>query len=206
MRGHIVGRLNVIVALVFLAAGSGFAATVRGRVVYEDEPIPGTTVTLAYASGRHQEAISNVKGEFELRDVPAGPAELTAELAGFSTVRHEVCIHAGENRWMITLDEPPESCDVFWSEPVTNWLIAGKVLDEGGCPLAGASAQAILSDGAIGDTQFTDGNGEVVLQANYGTKSIRIERKGYDTRTIRRPCYRRFTTELFPICTVSTAP
>ena len=202
---------TVILALVFLAAGSGFAATVRGRVVYHDELLPGTTVTLAHASGQHQEAVSNVKGEFELRNVPVGPAELTAELQGFSRIRHNVCIHEGDNSWQLAMDEPHTSCDVVWSVPYSELGISGKVSDESGHPLAGVAVLAVLADGGIAETQFTNGCGEVFLRTDYGGDhgnivSIRIERKGYDSHTIGPPCYLHFTTELFPVCTVSAAP
>ena len=64
------------------------ALLVKGTVINEGSPLPGTTVTLTSASGTRA-IVSNDKGEYQFDGVEAGACELKFELPGLKTVeRH----------------------------------------------------------------------------------------------------------------------
>lgn len=199
-----------VLVVLFLSAGTSFATTIHGRVLHANDASSRTKVTLDYENGKHLETTSNAKGEFEFRDVPDGPVDLSAATDGASIVRRGICIRAGENVWEVLLEgDIFTPCDAYRSESFSELRITGQVVDQEDHPLSGAAVKAIVGDGLIADTQFTDDKGQVVLRFEYGeeneTDRIRIERKGYDMRVINSPCDLNFTAQLFPRCSASSS-
>jgi len=201
---------RIVPFVLLFTAGTSFAATIHGRALYAEKVRPRTLVALDYEDGRHFETTTNEDGEFEFRDVPDGPVDLSAE-GDASVDRRGICIREGENSWEVLLDDPFFSpCDVWRTEPFSELRITGRVVDEGGRPLSGAMVKPILTDGSMPDTQFTDDEGDVVLRFEYGdeyqTVRIRIERHGYDMRVIFSPCDPlHFVAQLFPHCSASSS-
>ena len=82
--------LTLTVAIVVLVARVAFAQEALLIGVVSDETkgaLPGVTVTATLIeTGRVITAVSDERGEYRLRGLPAGRYKLRAELAGFSTV------------------------------------------------------------------------------------------------------------------------
>ena len=86
------------VAVVLLLATSVFTqvgrGTIRGTIVdTSGSPLPGVTVTLAGAETRR--TASDARGTYEFRNLPPGPYDVRAELAGFVTLTMKVTVNAG---------------------------------------------------------------------------------------------------------------
>lgn len=91
-------RIAVVAAVsaLLMAADAGAQVPSGGHVVgrVTDEhgtALPGVTVIVAGGSIRRQ-AISDADGRFDVRDVPPGSWDMTAELAGFQDAKRRVAI------------------------------------------------------------------------------------------------------------------
>ncbi|MFN8060263.1 MAG: carboxypeptidase regulatory-like domain-containing protein [Vicinamibacterales bacterium] len=90
----------VLALLVPVLASAQQNATVVGTVVDESKAVlPGVTVTATdLATGRVITAVTNERGEYRLQNVPAGKYSISAELAGFGTVKvPEIELLVGQN-------------------------------------------------------------------------------------------------------------
>jgi hypothetical protein len=92
-----------LVALLWLGSGIAAAqdASILGAVTDETRAtLPGVTITAtSLANGRVFTAVSDERGEYRLRGIPAGRYKLQAELTGFSTVVvADVELLVGQNR------------------------------------------------------------------------------------------------------------
>ena len=119
-------------------------AVVRGRVQTSDTgaPIRRAQVRAVSAGGRETRLVtSDAEGRFELRDLPAGRWEFTASKGGFVTMRY------GQRR-PFEAGRPIELADGQTLQQVNFALprgavIAGRLVDEFGDPVAGARVQAL---------------------------------------------------------------
>ena len=92
-------RMSVVVAaistLVVLVAAQGKPGTIEGTVTdTTGAPVPGVTVTLAITPPRT--AITDERGRFAFRNVPAGVYELTTALTGFMSTKTVAMVNGGE--------------------------------------------------------------------------------------------------------------
>lgn len=143
-------------------------AVVRGIVQTADTGAPIRRAQIRAVSPGSRETrlvTTDAEGRFELRDLPAGRWELTASKGGYVTMRY------GQRR-ALEAGRPIELADGQVMQQVNFALprgavIAGRVLDEFGDPVAGARVQALryqLSQGtrrlaATGMSAQTDDTG-----------------------------------------------
>jgi hypothetical protein len=119
-------------------------AVIRGRVLTADTATPIRRAQIrAVAPGNRDTRLvtTDVDGNFELRDLPAGRWELTASKGGFVTMRY------GQRR-PFEAGRPIELADGQVMQQVNFALprgavITGRLVDEYGDPVAGARVQAL---------------------------------------------------------------
>ena len=85
-------------------------ASLHGRVVFENGPLPGVQVAIV---GGSQTAVSDAEGRYQFQSVLAGSYELEFKLEGFSAKRDTVKLHAGSN------EVPPEMLTAEVIEQIT---------------------------------------------------------------------------------------
>ena len=104
MHQRFLGRCLIALASFVPALGADAQtsnATLQGTVTDSGGGVlPGVSVKLqSPATGLQREAVTNSSGVFVFNFLPAGTYEVTAELAGFKTVRHDaVQLEIGQNR------------------------------------------------------------------------------------------------------------
>src|SRR5262245_59072655 len=89
-----------VVALGTVAAAQTSHATLEGIVTDTSGGVlPGVTVKLvAPATGLTRDVVTNQAGVYVFNFLPAGSYEITGELAGFKTARHEqIRLEVGQN-------------------------------------------------------------------------------------------------------------
>ena len=97
-----VSRLCVSLAFCAATVLQAHAQSVTGFIdgIVHDQSravLPGVTVAIVHsATGLNRTLVSDDKGRFRAPLLPAGRYELTATLAGFSTVTHSVDVTVGE--------------------------------------------------------------------------------------------------------------
>lgn len=131
-------------------------AVVRGRVQTADTgaPIRRAQIRAVSAGGRDTRLVTtDAEGRFELRDLPAGRWELTAAKGGYVSLRY------GQRR-PFEAGRPLELADGQVVQQVNFALprgavIAGRVLDEFGDPVAGARVQALRYQLSQGTRRLT---------------------------------------------------
>jgi hypothetical protein len=131
-------------------------AVVRGRVQTADTgaPIRRAQIRAVAPGGRDTRLVTtDAEGRFELRDLPAGRWELTASKGGYVTMRY------GQRR-PFEAGRPLEVADGQTVQQVNFALprgavIAGRVLDEFGEPVAGARVQALRYQLSQGTRRLT---------------------------------------------------
>ncbi|MBI3046753.1 MAG: carboxypeptidase regulatory-like domain-containing protein [Acidobacteria bacterium] len=119
-------------------------AVVRGRVLTADTGAPIRRAQIRAVSPTSRESrlvTTDAEGRFELRDLPAGRWDLTASKGGFVTMRY------GQRR-PFEAGRPIELADGQILQQVNFALprgavIAGRLVDEFGEPVAGARVQAL---------------------------------------------------------------
>jgi hypothetical protein len=91
--------------LALAIAGTVSAQTtgsIQGRVIYEEQPIPGVTVTVTSPALQGQKiVVTNVQGDYKIPFLPAGDYKVRFDLASFATLDYEVRISTNQPR---TLD------------------------------------------------------------------------------------------------------
>jgi hypothetical protein len=187
------------------AATSTGTATIRGVVVASDDsrPLRRVTVRVSAADQREQRSVStDLSGRYEIADLPAGRYMVSASRAGFVTISH------GQTR-PNEMGRPIEVRDGQTVERINFALprgavITGRIVDEYGEPVAGASVQPMqmryvngrqqpmMSGGMGGMFQTPDTGefrvwglapGEYLIQANLqnGGPFETDDRAGYST-------------------------
>lgn len=131
-------------------------AVVRGRVQTADSGAPIRRAQIRAVSPGSRETrlvTTDAEGRFELRDLPAGRWDLTASKGGYVTMRY------GQRR-PFEAGRPIEVADGQIMQQVNFGLprgavIAGRVLDEFGDPVAGARVQALRYQLSQGTRRLT---------------------------------------------------
>ena len=93
-----------VAILVLAIAGTASAQTgsVQGRVVYEDQPMPGVRVTATSPAVQGSKStVTNAQGDYKIPFLPAGDYRMRFELASFAILEYDVRISTNQPR---TLD------------------------------------------------------------------------------------------------------
>ncbi len=98
-------RYRLTVCLVILALGFAGTASaqmgseLKGRVLYENAPMPGVTVSLESPALQGQKtAITNGQGDYIFKGLPAGDYNVKFNLASFATLEYDVRMSTSQPR------------------------------------------------------------------------------------------------------------
>ena len=98
-------RFTMCLVLLLAIAGTASAQTtgsLQGRVIFEDQPMPGVTVSLTSPALQGQKStVTNVQGDYKIPFLPAGEYNVRFDLAAFATLEYNVKISTNQPR---TLD------------------------------------------------------------------------------------------------------
>jgi outer membrane receptor protein involved in Fe transport len=97
-------RFTVCLVLTLAIAGTASAQTgsLQGRVIFEDQPLPGVTVIVTSPALQGQQStVTNVQGDYKIPFLPAGDYNVRFDLASFATLEYDVKISTNQPR---TLD------------------------------------------------------------------------------------------------------
>jgi hypothetical protein len=92
-----------VVVLALALAGAAVAqtggSTLSGRVVYEEQSMPGVTVTITSPALQGQQVTAtNAQGDYIFKGLPAGDYRVRFELMGFSTLEYDVRVTTAQPR------------------------------------------------------------------------------------------------------------
>ena len=119
-------------------------AIVRGRVTAAVSGVPLRRVRITLAGGtlaNRLTSVTNVRGEFEVRNVPAGSYSLTAARPGYLTVQHGQR-RPGEAGRPIEVGEQQAAERIDIALPRASAL-SGRIFDEAGDPAPGVGVEAV---------------------------------------------------------------
>ena len=90
----------VILALAFAGTTSAqMGSELKGRVIYEDAPMPGVTVTITSpALQRQKVTVTNAQGDYIFKALPAGDYKVRFELPSFATLEYDVRMSTSQPR------------------------------------------------------------------------------------------------------------
>jgi len=94
----------LVVAMLAIAvtAGAQSGSQLNGRVIYDDVPMPGVTVTIESPALQGQKVtVTNAQGDYVFKALPAGTYMVRFELPSFATLEYEVKMSTAQPR---TLD------------------------------------------------------------------------------------------------------
>jgi len=97
-------RLTMCLVLALAIAGTASAQTgsIQGRVIFEDQPMPGVTVRVSSPALQGEQAtVTNAQGDYKIPFLPAGDYHVQFDLASFATLEYDVRISTNQPR---TLD------------------------------------------------------------------------------------------------------
>jgi len=97
-------RLTMCLVLALALAGTASAQTgsLQGRVIYEDQPLPGVAVVVTSPALQGQKStVTNVQGDYKIPFLPAGDYNVRFDLESFATLEYDVKISTSQPR---TLD------------------------------------------------------------------------------------------------------
>jgi outer membrane receptor protein involved in Fe transport len=98
-------RLTLCLVLALALAGAASAQTtgsIQGRVIYENQALPGVTVSVTSPAVQGQKAtVTNAQGDYKIPFLPAGEYSVKFSLATFATLEYDVKISTNTPR---TLD------------------------------------------------------------------------------------------------------
>jgi hypothetical protein len=99
-------RLTICVVILALAfagtAAAQMGSELKGRVIFDNAPMPGVTVTVSSPALQGQKvAISNAQGDYIFKGLPAGDYRVRFELPEFATLEYDVKMSTSQPR---TLD------------------------------------------------------------------------------------------------------
>ena len=86
-------RLFIILSFIFIQASMLAQGSLKGVVLFNDEPIPFVNLTLI---GTNIGAATNLKGEFLIENIPEGEYNLTAKYLGYKSITKVVEVKNGE--------------------------------------------------------------------------------------------------------------
>ena len=94
--------LVAAVLAIAVTAGAQSGSQLQGRVIFEDAPMPGVTVTIESPALQGQKVtVSNAQGDYVFKALPAGTYMVRFELPSFATLEYEVKMSTSQPR---TLD------------------------------------------------------------------------------------------------------
>ncbi len=94
---------TVLAALALAVAGAATAqtggSTLSGRVIYEEQGLPGVTVTVTSPALQGQQvAVSNEQGDYIFKALPAGDYRVRFDLAEFTSLEYDVRLSTSQPR------------------------------------------------------------------------------------------------------------
>jgi len=93
---------GVIFAISMAGMAGAQTGSIQGRVIYQDQPMPGVTVSVTSPALQGQNAtVTNVQGDYKIPFLPAGNYNVRFQLAEFATLEYNVRISTNQPR---TLD------------------------------------------------------------------------------------------------------
>jgi outer membrane receptor protein involved in Fe transport len=102
MRFRFLTVCGVIAALSVAAPAVAQTGSIQGRVIFENQPMPGVTVSVTSPALQGQQAtVTNVQGDYKIPFLPAGDYKVRFDLAEFATLEYDVRISTNQPR---TLD------------------------------------------------------------------------------------------------------
>ena len=90
----------VILALAFAGTASAqMGSELKGRVIFDNAPMPGVTVSLTSPALQGQKvAVTNAQGDYIFKALPAGDYHVRFELASFATLEYDVRMSTSQPR------------------------------------------------------------------------------------------------------------
>jgi outer membrane receptor for ferrienterochelin and colicin len=90
----------VILALALAGTASAqMGSELKGRVIYENEGMPGVTVTISSPALQGQKVtVTNAQGDYIFKALPAGDYQVRFELASFATLEYDVRMSTSQPR------------------------------------------------------------------------------------------------------------
>jgi outer membrane receptor protein involved in Fe transport len=93
---------SVVVILALAIAGMASAQStseLTGRIIYDDDPLPGVTVTLTSPALQGQKlTVSNGQGDYIFKGLPAGDYHVRFDLESFASLEYDVRISTSQPR------------------------------------------------------------------------------------------------------------
>ncbi len=93
--------LTILCVVVLAAAGNAAAQTgeLSGRVIYEEQSMPGVTVTISSPALQGQQvAVTNAQGDYIFKALPAGDYKVRFEIQAFTTLEYDVRVTTAQPR------------------------------------------------------------------------------------------------------------
>jgi protocatechuate 3,4-dioxygenase beta subunit len=125
------------------AAKPAAGATVRGRVISatSDQPLHRVRITLNGGTTNPPSAVTDVRGRFEISDVPSGSYTVTAVRAGYLTIQYgQRRPHEAGRPVVVQAGQTIDGLDFTLPR---GGVLAGRITDELGDPAAGTRVEAL---------------------------------------------------------------
>ncbi|HSL18183.1 MAG TPA: TonB-dependent receptor [Methylomirabilota bacterium] len=121
MRYRRVAIMVIVMLAIAGAVGAQSGADLTGRVLMQDSPMPGVTVSLTSPAMQGERVtVTNAQGDYIFKSLPAGDYRVTFALPGFATLEYDVKMSAVQPR---TLDA------VMYPEAVEEEIIVTGALE-----------------------------------------------------------------------------
>jgi len=183
-----------LVILVLAIAGTAAAqmgSELKGRVIYEDQPMPGVTVTLTSPALQGQKlATTNAQGDYIFKALPAGDYKVRFGLDKFATLEFDVRMSTSQPRVLDAIMYPEAMSDEVvvtgafetvstgaqgsstMEQATIEKLAVGRTMEQAvllsaGTTDTGANGYISISGGQSWESLFTI-NGVVVNDNNWG--------------------------------------
>jgi len=99
MRNRLTISLVILALAIAGTASAQMGSELKGRVIFDNAPMPGVTVTLTSPALQGQKAaVTNAQGDYIFKALPAGDYKVRFELASFATLEYDVRMSTSQPR------------------------------------------------------------------------------------------------------------